>query len=48
LIVFNTAVNTQQLNVLIDKVEATLLYRSVNTDKTDEIAPLSFTIYQLN
>ena len=48
LIVFNTAVNTQQLNVLIDKVEGTLLYRSVNTDKTDEIAPLSFTIYQLN
>jgi glycosidase len=48
LIVFNTAVNKQKFSVLIDKVEATLLYRSVNTDKTDEIAPLSFTIYQLN
>ncbi len=48
LVVFNTATDVQSLSVLTDKAKATLLYRSVNTENMDEVAPLSFAIYQLN
>jgi glycosidase len=52
LVVFNTAINTEPLHVLINKAgfkqtELKLLYRSVNANKTDEIAPLSFVIFQV-
>lgn len=52
LVVFNTSISIQRLNVLTEKVdfkqtETKLLYRSAKIDKTDEIAPLSFAIYQL-
>ncbi|WP_232769044.1 alpha-amylase family glycosyl hydrolase [Colwellia sp. Bg11-28] len=52
LVVFNTAINAQSLNLVSEKIgvkqaETTLLYRSVESGKADEIAPLSFAIYQL-
>ena len=52
LVVFNTATNAQSLNAISEKTgvkqaESTLLYRSVESSKTDEISPLSFAIYQL-
>ena len=52
LVVFNTAINAQSLNLVaeeagVKQAETTLLYRSVESGKTDEIAPLSFAIYQL-
>ena len=53
LVVFNTATNVQPLQLMTDaknakQAERKLLYRSDNTTKHDEIAPLSFAIYQLN
>ena len=52
LVVFNTADKAQGLDVLTEKngtkqIERKLLYRSVNADKANEIAPLSFALYQL-
>lgn len=52
LVVFNTAINAQSLNVVTEKTafkqtEIKLLYRSVKSGKAEEIAPLSFAIYQL-
>jgi glycosidase len=52
LVIFNTATKAQRIDVLTDtaaskQTETKLLYRSINTDKTDKIAPLSFAIYQL-
>jgi len=51
LIVFNTANIAQRLDVVTQKTndkqaDATLLYRSVASKNIDEIAPLSFAIYQ--
>ncbi|MCJ8292982.1 MAG: alpha-amylase family glycosyl hydrolase [Colwellia sp.] len=52
LIVFNTADNTERLDVITEqadanKTKAKLVYRSVKAKKDGEIAPLSFAIYQL-
>ena len=52
LVVFNTAINAQSLDVVTEKTafkqtEIKLLYRSVKSGKAEEIAPLSFAIYQL-
>ena len=52
LVVFNTATNAQSLNAISEKTgvkqtATTLLYRSVKSAKADELAPLSFAIYQL-
>jgi glycosidase len=52
LVVFNTAIDAQSLNLVaeeagVKQAETKLLYRSVESGKTDEIAPLSFAIYQL-
>lgn len=53
LVVFNTAINAQSLNLVSEKIgvkqtDINLLYRSAESGKADEIAPLSFAIYQLN
>ena len=52
LVVFNTAINAQSLDVVTEKTafkqtEIKLLYRSVKSGKAEEMAPLSFAIYQL-
>ena len=52
LVVFNTANKAQQLDVLTEQVgtmktESKLLYSSTTSQKANEIAPLSFAIYQL-
>jgi len=47
LVVFNTAVEMQNLNVLTEHAKAELLYRSDQAGKVDKIAGLSFAIYQL-
>ena len=47
LVVFNTADKAQHLDVLTEQADAKLLYRSTTSQKTNEIAPLSFALYQL-
>jgi glycosidase len=47
LIVFNTANKAQRLDVLSGHSKAHLLYRSERVKNKDQIAPLSFTIYQV-
>jgi glycosidase len=53
LIIFNTAISAQGLDVLTentsnDDVDKRIIYRSEATGNADEIAPISFIIYQLN
>jgi len=52
LVVFNTANKAQRLDVVTQeiadkKANSKLVYRSSTTTKADEIAPLSFVMYQL-
>ncbi len=52
LVVFNTANKAQRLDIITlkkasKKAKAKLVYRASNMTKEDEIAPLSFVIYQL-
>ncbi|KGJ93310.1 alpha-amylase family glycosyl hydrolase [Colwellia psychrerythraea] len=47
LVVFNTATDVKNLNVLTEQAKAKLLYRSDQAGKIDEISGLSFAIYQL-
>lgn len=47
LVVFNTAKKAKQLSVLTEKENAALLHRSVAVENINEIAPLSFVIYQV-
>jgi glycosidase len=48
LVVFNTAKEAQKLSIVTEQTGSQLLYRSANAEKSNEIAPLSFAIYQLN
>jgi glycosidase len=47
LVIFNTANTAQKLSVITEAVDNQLLYRSATAEKHNEIAPLSFEIYQL-
>ncbi len=47
MVIFNTATTAQSIDVVDNAKEATLLYQSTAGDK-DNIAPLSFAIYQLD
>ncbi|MBU2870760.1 alpha-amylase family glycosyl hydrolase [Colwellia sp. E2M01] len=47
MVVFNTAITTQKLSALGAKNNGTLVYRSTESSKANEIAPLSFAIYQM-
>ncbi|MBU2893691.1 alpha-amylase [Colwellia sp. D2M02] len=47
LVVFNTATQAQPLTKVMKQSDVQLIYRSVNSGSSDEIAALSFAIYQL-
>lgn len=47
LVIFNTANTAQKLSLIAEQADSQLLYRSATAKQINEIAPLSFEIYQL-